>query len=47
MDFKTFKIGALCVLFPLSVFSQLSENTDSLYLLDQRVSLVEDAVVST
>lgn len=47
MGFKTFKIGALCALFPLSVFSQLSENTDSLYLLDQRVSLVEDAVAST
>ncbi len=47
MDFKTFKIGALCVLFPLTVFSQLAENTDSLYLLDQRVSIVEDALVTS
>lgn len=47
MDFNTFKIGAKCVHIPLCVFSQVAENTDSLYLLDQRVTLMEDAVSSS
>lgn len=47
MNLKTFKIGALCVLFPLTVFSQLAENTDSLYLLDQRVTVAEDALITS
>jgi len=47
MKFKSFKVGVLCAFVSLSTYAQLVENTDSLYLVDQRVSILEDAVANS
>lgn|GEM_PF-6065179 len=46
MDLKTISIIALGLLSPFMAFSQDSEKVDSLNMLDQRMTLVEDAIVS-
>ncbi len=47
MKLRTLKLGVLFTLISFSAFAQLAENTDSLYLVDQRVSILEDAVASS
>lgn len=47
MKLRTLKLGVLFTLISFSSFAQLAENTDSLYLVDQRVSILEDAVASS
>jgi phosphate-selective porin len=47
MNLKTLKLLAICAISSLSLSAQLVEKVDTLNVLDQRVTLVEDALVSS
>ena len=46
MDLKTLKVLAFCALSPFAISAQIAENVDTLNVLEQRVTLAEDALFS-
>jgi hypothetical protein len=46
MDLKTLKVLAFCALSPFAISAQIVENVDTLNVLEQRVTLAEDALFS-